>query len=349
MFTVALAFLGVASAVGGSQVGTLGAVVLLLLHALTYGQALQVVQQQLTESVPFLLALDERLALYEAARVERGGDAIGPIETLALRDVSFAYVPSQWALRHVSAEIAGGEAIGIVGPSGSGKSTLLQLLLRLREPTDGSLEANGRPATAYSLASWYSRTAFVPQEPLLIAGTVADNVRFFRPIDQETVEWACRVAHLHDEVAGWPNGYGTSVGEGGGALSGGQRQRLCIARAVAGRPDVLVLDEPTSALDPHSEAHIQQALQDLHGKVTLIIVAHRMTTISRCDRILVIEGGELPGARHVRQPGRTQRLLRRGRPPLDHPLVIAVVPKRVSGGAATSGPRRRTMAPVRRA
>src|SRR5439155_199922 len=126
-----------------------------------------------------------------------------------------------------------GQIIGIVGPSGAGKSTLVQLLLRLREPTRGSITADGRSVDGLSIDSWYEHLTFVSQDAHLFSGTVADNIRFFRDgVDDSAVERAAKLAHLHDDIRSWPLGYDTPVGERGGQLSGGQRQRLCIARAL---------------------------------------------------------------------------------------------------------------------
>jgi ABC-type multidrug transport system fused ATPase/permease subunit len=118
-------------------------------------------------------------------------------------------------------------------------------------------------------------------------------VRFFRPLDDAAVERACRAAHIHDEILGWSEGYDTVLGSGNNLLSGGQRQRICIARALAGDPDLLVLDEPTSALDMRSESAFQQTLEDLHGSVTLVIIAHRVPTLKLCDRVMVLQGGAI--------------------------------------------------------
>ena len=120
-----------------------------------------------------------------------------------------------------------------------------------------------------------------------------ENVRFFRDLDDKTIEAACRAAHIHDEILAWTDGYDTVLGSGNNLLSGGQRQRLCIARALAGSPDLLVLDEPTSALDMRSESAFQQTLEELHGSVTLVIIAHRVPTLKLCDRVMVLDSGRL--------------------------------------------------------
>ena len=135
--------------------------------------------------------------------------------------------------------------------------------------------------------------AYVPQDPRLLHASAADNIRYFRDFDRDAVERAARLAGIHDEIVSWPEGYDTLVGPRADAVSGGQEQRLCLARALVAQPAMLVLDEPTSALDPHSEKLIQQSLRALKGRVTLFIVAHRLTTLGLCDRLMVIREGRL--------------------------------------------------------
>ena len=132
----------------------------------------------------------------------------------------------------------------------------------------------------------------MPQEPRLFRGTIADNIRFFRDeLDQDAIERAAKLAYLHDDVVGWADGYDTDVGERGGAVSGGQRQRIVLARALAEEPDVLILDEPTSALDMKSESLVQDTLEGLKGHSTMFIIAHRLSTLNACDRIMVLSKG----------------------------------------------------------
>jgi ABC-type multidrug transport system fused ATPase/permease subunit len=141
---------------------------------------------------------------------------------------------------------------------------------------------------------WTQRVAFVPQDPLLITGSVAENIRFFREgIDHGALVQACREANVLDDVNSLPLGFDTHLGERGSQLSGGQRQRLSIARALVGKPSLLILDEPTSALDGRSESLIRDTMARSHGKVTTVIIAHRMSTLDLCDRIVVIEHGSI--------------------------------------------------------
>ena len=167
-------------------------------------------------------------------------------------------------------------------------------MLRLREPTSGKLMINGEDAAIFQRADWERRVAYVPQTPQLIYGTVADNIRFHRPeIADAKIEEAARRAHIHDEILGWPQGYQTVVGQRASAVSGGQRQRLCLARALAGAPDVLILDEPTSALDVRSEQAVQESLEEVKQEMLLFLVAHRLSTLSLCDRVMVVVDGRL--------------------------------------------------------
>ncbi|MGZ4706707.1 MAG: ABC transporter ATP-binding protein, partial [Acidimicrobiales bacterium] len=270
---------------GSSGVADLGAVVLILVRALSYSQQMQSNYHSLVETGPYLEELQERQALYEASFDTGGGLTVDHIGRIRFDDVWFSYRAGEPVLKGVSFDVAPGEAVGIVGPSGSGKSTMVQLLLRLRNPVDGSFTVDGADVADIALDSWYRRMAFVPQEPRLFRGTVADNIRFFRDhLTDDDVERAARLAQLHDDIVTWPKGYDTEVGERGGSVSGGQRQRIVLARALAERPDVLILDEPTSALDMKSESLVQETLEGLKGTSTMFIIAHRLSTLNSCDR-----------------------------------------------------------------
>jgi ATP-binding cassette subfamily B protein len=278
---------------GGSHSGSLGAVVLLLLRGGMVGQLVQGAYQGLAQSLPFIERTQETMRQYAESSEPDGGRPLKRVEKVAFEQVQFAYNPGRPVLSDISFEVDAGEAIGIIGPSGAGKSTLVQLLLQLRRPDRGEYLINGVPAEQFSRAAWHRHVSYVPQEPRLLHASVADNIRFYREIDDEAVEHAARLARIHDDVCGWSNGYQTIVGPRADAVSGGQQQRLCLARALAARPDVLVLDEPTSALDPHSETLIGESLTALKHELTLFIIAHRMSTLDICDRVMVIVDGRL--------------------------------------------------------
>jgi subfamily B ATP-binding cassette protein MsbA len=210
------------------------------------------------------------------------------------KSVTFAYDPRQPVLSDVSFEAKPGEIIAIVGPTGSGKTTIINLLHRFYDPTAGSLMVDGHDLRQVRLDSLYRQIALVPQETILFGGTIRDNIRYGRESapESEIVE-ASRAAHAHDFIVGFPDQYDTVVGEKGINLSGGQRQRIAIARAVLKDPRVLLLDEATSALDTESERLVQEALERLMINRTTFVVAHRLSTIQRADRILVLNKGRL--------------------------------------------------------
>jgi ABC-type multidrug transport system fused ATPase/permease subunit len=288
--------LAAVSAVDSASISEVGAVMLVMLRSLTYGQSFQTSSATISATRPFLEALQAELQRYEAARLVDGGTPIGRVGPLALEAASFEYTSDVPVLHDMWLTIHPREVVGIVGPSGSGKSTLVQLLLGLRDPTSGKVLADGRDVRELSRSEWARKVTFVPQQAHLIAGTVSENIRFLRDdVTQEMIEQASRLANLHEDVEGFPEGYDRQVGEQGSHLSGGQQQRLIIARALVENPDVLILDEPTSALDVRSEHLIRQTLNTLREKMTIIIVAHRLSTLEICDRIMVIQDGELKG------------------------------------------------------
>jgi ABC-type multidrug transport system fused ATPase/permease subunit len=288
---VLIAGIGLVSVTSSSSVTGIGAVVLLLLRAFGYGQQVQSSYQHLNDTVPFIDRIRRQRDLYLANPADVGRRPLTRIGQLRLDRVGYEYLPGHPVLREVTVTIEPGQAIGIVGPSGSGKSTLLQLLLRLRDPVDGHLVVDGTDARELDLAAWYERVAFVPQDPRLVEGSVAENIAFYRDISHEDIRSAAERAQLAEEIAALPRGYDEIIGPEDTSLSGGQQQRLTIARALAGRPDLLVLDEPTSALDLLSEARIQQTLRALHRKVTLVVVAHRLSTVAECDKVMVLSEG----------------------------------------------------------
>ncbi|WP_148236597.1 ABC transporter ATP-binding protein [Intrasporangium calvum] len=288
---VGIAILGLA---GFSNLTAVGAIMLLMLRSLNYGQQLASAWGALAAHAPFLDRLESTVEAYRASTASGGvsvPDAVTPLEA---RGVDFAYRMDQPTLTGVNFQIEAGEIIGVVGPSGAGKSTLAQLVLGLRDPKRGAVLACGVDLRKVDRAWWSSRVAFVAQDAKLFTGTLAENLRFFRDgIDNETLRRAAHQANILTEIGALPLGFDTHLGERGGALSGGQRQRLSIARALAGDPEIIVLDEPTSALDGISERLIRDTLAALKGQVTVIIIAHRMSTLDICDRIMVIERGRM--------------------------------------------------------
>lgn len=285
--------LGLLALLNAHHIALLGAVILLLIRAGIYGQEVQANYQGLQQTLPYVDRVQKAKERYAASARPAGGEPLRSIRSLAFDEVGFAYEPGQPILREIGFEIAAGEAIGIIGPSGAGKSTLVQILLGLRGPASGRYLINDTPADQFAREDWHRLVAYVPQEPKLLHATAAENIRFLRDIDDEAVRHAAQLAGIHDEIMAWPDGYETIVGPRANAISGGQQQRICLARALAARPQMLVLDEPTSALDPHSELLIRESLRGLRHQLTLFVVAHRLSTLDLCERIMVILDGRL--------------------------------------------------------
>ncbi|MDZ8133961.1 MAG: ABC transporter ATP-binding protein [Nostoc sp. DedQUE04] len=221
--------------------------------------------------------------------------ALPPVKgKVEYRHISFAYKPGEPVLKDISVLVSPGEAIALVGASGAGKTTFVNLLPRFYDPEVGEILIDGVDIRDVKLHSLRRQIGIVPQETIIFSGTIAQNIAFGQYIfDIKAVKEAAKIANAHQFISQLPEGYKTWVGERGVNLSGGQRQRIAIARAVLLNPQILILDEATSALDSESEALVQEALERLMEKRTVFIIAHRLSTVRRCDRILVLEQGQI--------------------------------------------------------
>ncbi len=235
--------------------------------------------------------LDEPLTVAEAASPVSLSDVKGALD---FQDVAFAYEADTFAIHHLNLKIAAGEKVAIVGHSGSGKSTIIGLILRLFDPDEGAVCLDGVDLRKLSIMTLRDNVAVVDQDPLLFHATIGENIAYGKPDASYTeIEDAARIANIYDFVTALPNGFDSMVGERGVTLSGGEKQRICLARAVIKNPRILLLDEATSALDTISERLIQEALDKILLEKTAIIVAHRLSTVKKTDRIITMQNGKI--------------------------------------------------------
>jgi ATP-binding cassette, subfamily B, bacterial PglK len=290
--------------VGG---GDSSAVPLIALYAFA-GYRLMPALQQIYTSVTQLRLVDAPLnSLYNDLTTlpvrdvsdEEGvkHDSSSPISSIEFRNISFKYPGSDaFALSSIDLKIKRGDLVGLVGLTGSGKTTLVDLLLGLFDPTNGEVLVNGLPRKDNSLKGWSRNVAYVPQDIFIADETMRSNIAFGVPvddIDDGAVKRASELACLDEFTMSLPKKYETMLGERGGKLSGGQKQRVGIARALYTNPNLLVMDEATSALDTITEKNISDSIKNIAKDITVVIVAHRMSTIMSCDKIYLLESGKI--------------------------------------------------------
>lgn len=271
------------------------AVVYLIQRIFQYVQQLQARFQSINEAYPYLSNVIKYRAEASANQEHDAGRAAYEFKkNLSFEGVSFAYQPGEPVLQQVNLTIGKGMMVGLIGPSGAGKTTMVDLMLRLYQPTGGQILLDGRPIGQIDLQQWRKNIGYISQDMFLLNDTVANNIKFYEEnLSDEAIVAAATMANIHDFVAGLPNQYQTIIGERGVLLSAGQRQRIVIARILAKQPDLLILDEATSALDNESEFKIQQVLENLKGKITIIAIAHRLSTVSESDQLLVLANGRI--------------------------------------------------------
>jgi len=279
--------------------------------------------QQIAQALPAFEELEELIASCAAAREPNAGARrrIGIGAGIELEQVQFAYPSADGhsdgaeALRGVSLALPAGSTLALAGPSGAGKTTVADLVAGLMVPDAGCVTVGGEPLTRERLSGWRQSVALVPQDPFLFNDTIEANLRFARPEASDAELWdALRLASAAEFVADLPSGLQSMVGDRGLRMSGGERQRLALARALLRSPELLILDEATSSLDTENELAIRTALSSLRGRTTMLLIAHRLSTVSEADRIAVLDRGwvvesgswaELAG----REAGRLQALI----------------------------------------
>lgn len=278
---------------------TVGTVVLLQIYVIAtfgavwnFGRSIMEVSKSLADAKEMVEIFEQCPDIQdadhpEASRIQKGH--------IVFRDISFSYEKKQDAIfQQFSFEIKPGEKIGLIGHSGAGKTTITKLLLRFSDISSGSIEIDGQNIQSLRQEDLRKNISYVPQEPLLFHRSIRENIAYGKPTaTNEEIEMVAQKARAHDFISRLPKGYDTLVGERGVKLSGGERQRVAIARAMLKDAPILILDEATSSLDSMSERYIQEALDELMKGKTVIVVAHRLSTIQKMDRIVVIEMGDI--------------------------------------------------------
>lgn len=271
------------------------AVVYLIQRIFQYIQQFQGNLQALNEAVPYLKSVLEHREHSIAAEEEDGGRARFSFKhSLEFKNISFGYIDKKKILVDVSFSLHKGEMVGIIGRSGAGKTTIVDLLLRLFNAESGAITLDGIDLSEISLCEWRKNVGYVSQDIFLMNDTISNNIRFYdNTLAHKDIEQAAKMANIYEFIQKCANGFETVIGERGVMLSAGQRQRIIIARVLARNPKILILDEATSALDNESEAKIQKVIENLKGKITVLAVAHRLSTLRNSDKLIVLDKGTI--------------------------------------------------------
>jgi len=270
-------------------------VIYLIQKIFNYVIQMQGVLHDINEAVPYLNRvrdLDEEVSRYEEE--DNGRKNFSFAHTLEVQNVQFSYDDGNRVLNSVSFEVPRGEMVGIIGPSGAGKTTIVDLLLRLFSPQKGTIRIDGGDIRNIDLNQWRKHIGYVSQDIFLRNDTIRNNIAFYNStLTDDEIIAAAKTAYCYDFINALPDKFDTVIGERGLRLSGGERQRIVLARILAQKPSILILDEATSALDNESEMAIRSAIKNIKGEFTLIVIAHRLSTVADADSLLVLENGSI--------------------------------------------------------
>jgi ABC-type multidrug transport system fused ATPase/permease subunit len=279
------------------NLGALAALIYLINRIFQYTQSVQSVLHDASSTLPYVENVTSYLEEAERAKEIRHAEGELPFHfnnLLSFQSVSFSYPNGRRALSSLSFDIKKGEMVGFIGPSGAGKTTVFDLLLRFLQPTSGKISIDGNDIRSITMPDWRKNISYVSQDVFILNDSVFNNIKFFdEAVTREAAERAAKMAQIYEFVDSLPEKFDTIVGERGGFLSAGQRQRIALARALARKPKVLLLDEATSALDNESEKKIQEAIDGLKGEITILVIAHRLSTVLSADKLLVLEESKI--------------------------------------------------------
>lgn len=272
-----------------------GAVAIILYRCLNKSTSLHKFWIAYFESLPSLRQMNDLPKIFNQNKEDRPTGKIDVLQSVNFNQVNFQYPTGKTpALSNINLNINQGDYIGIVGASGSGKTTLVDTLLYLLKPDNGSIVVNDKDLRDIDPWNWRECIGYVPQESIMFNDTIKNNIALYRSnITDQDIIWAAEIANADEFINELPEKYDTVVGERGSRISGGQRQRLALARALVNKPQLLLLDEATSALDTFTEKKIHQSVDQLKGKFTIVVIAHRLSTLLNSDRIIVLDGGKI--------------------------------------------------------
>ncbi|MDO8592397.1 MAG: ABC transporter ATP-binding protein [bacterium] len=273
----------------------LAAIIYLIQRIFTYGQQLQTTFYVMTNSASYVdKMLEYRDEIIKNKEIDSGTDSFKFDNFLEFKNVSFYYDQAKQILNEVNFTVNKGEMIGLIGPSGAGKTTIVDIILRLFNPVKGEILLDGKNINKIDINEWRKNIGYVSQDIFLKNDTIANNIKFYNDaISDKEMEVAAKMSNIYDFIQSCPDKFASVIGERGILLSAGQRQRIVIARILARRPEILILDEATSALDNESEVQIQKVIENLKNKVTVLLIAHRLSTVMNCTKLLVLQDGEI--------------------------------------------------------
>lgn len=276
------------------EIASFAVIIYLIQKIFSFIQTGQNTAQDIIANIPYV----HSIALYrkEAAlnQEPKGGNRFSFKETIQFKNLRFSYNQDKNILAGINLIIKKGEMIGLIGQSGSGKTTLADLLMRLFSPESGEILVDSRNINEVNLRSWRKNLSYMPQDAFLLNDTIRNNIRFYNEsLTEEDIIKSAKMANIFDLIKELPGGLDARIGERGVKISAGQRQRIALARALARKPQILILDEATSALDNQSEHMIQKAIEELRGKITIVVIAHRLSTIMSSDKVVVLEEGRI--------------------------------------------------------